>query len=220
MDEATTAAVKAASFETSALDAMAGGGHSGNPRLSRERKLRTREQAAQKLAQAYRVDEIACSVASMQGTSTLEDIGAVVLQRNPDSVDALYVDFFHEKIPSRQVAETTTVEPLLRILENGPSSSSSGGSNSASGGGAGNNTRHVDVRPEVLRTCATVRVFLDDLDGAARDLTEALADTRHRKQLLHTGEQQQQEIDKISAKKTPDAPVPESERERERESYS
>lgn len=209
VDEATTAAVRAASFEGSALDAV-GGGHSGsNSRLSKERKLRMREQAAQKLALAYRTDEIACSVASMQGTSTLEDIGGAVLQRNPGSGDAKYVDFFHEKIPSRHVAETTTVEPLLRILDGG-----------STGSGSGSGGRHFDGRAEVLRTCATVRVFLDDLEGAARDLTEALAETKHRSQLLHaegkadagSDSSRGQEVEKRTARRMPDAPLPESER--------
>jgi hypothetical protein len=194
VDEATSAAVKAASYETSAFDNMIG--HSGIPRLSKERKLRMREQAAQKLGQAYRTDEIACSVASMQGSSTLEDIGSAVLQRNPDSIEARYVNFFHEKIPSRHVAETTSVQPLLDILESGE-------------------MRHINGRPEVLRTCATVRVFLEDLEGAVRDLTEALAEAKHRSQLLHAdlnGNSTGKEIEKRVVKQLPDTPVPEGER--------
>lgn len=43
------------------------GGGGPNAKLSRERKHRMREQATQKLSRAYKLDEIAASVATMQG---------------------------------------------------------------------------------------------------------------------------------------------------------
>lgn len=121
------------------------------PKLSAERKHKLREQATQKLAKAYRLDEIACSVATMQSASALEDVASLVLKRDPNNLDAKYVHFFHEKIPSRQLAESTSLETLDEIISRQQSAG------------------------EPLRTRATVRVFKEDYRGAAKDLTEALA---------------------------------------------
>ncbi|RDA89197.1 hypothetical protein CP532_0594 [Ophiocordyceps camponoti-leonardi (nom. inval.)] len=171
VDEAADLAVRAASDTASpTLSSVHGGlpgassmnafglglaGH-GTARMSRERRFRMRELASQKLARAYRLDEIASSVATMQGASTLEDIGGLVLQHSPNDSDAKYVHFFHEKIPSRQLAESTSLRPLQDIM-------------SARA-----------AQPEVLRTLATVKMFKDDLEGAAQDLTEALSMSRFR----------------------------------------
>ncbi|KAL7794501.1 hypothetical protein V8C37DRAFT_375794 [Trichoderma ceciliae] len=166
VDEATNLAVRAASdIASPTLTNVNGGfpsistamgshglgapGHVG--KLSRERKFRMREQASQKLGRAYRLDEIACSVATMQGASPLEDVGNLVLQRSPKDADAKYVHFFHEKIPSRKMAECTSLQPLTDIIENRPG------------------------EPEVLRTRATVKIFKEDFDGAIFDLTHALS---------------------------------------------
>lgn len=126
-------------------------GGANQPKLSAERKHKLREQATQKLARAYRLDEIACSVATMQSASSLEDVASLVLKRDPDNVDAKYVHFFHEKIPSRQLAESTSLDALDDVIARQPSEA------------------------EALRTRATVRVFKEDYKGAAKDLTEALA---------------------------------------------
>jgi hypothetical protein len=109
-----------------------------------------REQATQKLSKAYHLDEIACSVAIMQSASPLEEVAALVLQRNPDDPDAKYVHFFHEKIPGRQLAEYTNLDTLGEIISDRP------------------------TEGEPLRTRATVRVFKEDFEGAVSDLTEAL----------------------------------------------
>ncbi|PNY26345.1 Uncharacterized protein TCAP_03726 [Tolypocladium capitatum] len=170
VDEASELAVRAASdVVSSTLSSISGGmpnlsstnsfgivsgGH--GVKLSRERRFRMRELGSQKLARAYRLDEIACSVATMQGASTLEDIADLVLRRNPTDPDAKYVHFFHEKIPSRQLAESTSLQPLMDIMS---------------------------VRtgqPEVLRTLATVKVFKDDLEGAVQDLSDAIELSRFR----------------------------------------
>ncbi|KAJ0319600.1 hypothetical protein Brms1b_003757 [Colletotrichum noveboracense] len=159
VDEATTLAVRAASDIASPTlanlhgglnshTALGYGGHGA--KLSRERKFRMREQASQKLAHAYRLDEIACSVATMQGASTLEEIGSLVLQRSKEDPDAKYVHFFHEKIPSRQLAECTSLQPLDDIISARP------------------------TEGEALRTRATVRIFKDEYEGAAQDLSSAL----------------------------------------------
>jgi hypothetical protein len=86
----------------------------------------------------------------MQSASALEDVASLVLKRDPGNLDAKYVHFFHEKIPSRQLAESTSSDTLDDVI-----------SGQLSDG-------------EPLRTRATVRVFKEDYDGAARDLTEAL----------------------------------------------
>ncbi|KAG8167820.1 hypothetical protein KVR01_003509 [Diaporthe batatas] len=159
VDDATDLAVRAASGVVSlnslnnshpaaALGLGFGGGN--QPKLSPERKHKLREQATQKLARAYRLDEIACSVATMQSASALEDVASLVLKRDPNNLDAKYVHFFHEKIPSRQLAESTSLDTLNHVISGQQS------------------------QGEPLRTRATVRVFKEDYDGAARDLTEAL----------------------------------------------
>jgi hypothetical protein len=164
VDEATDLAVRAASGVTSIAanngvlgNAAALGltiGNNGTTRLSKERKQRMRELAAQKLSQAYHLDEIAASVATMQSTSTLEDLAQLVLQRNPNDYDARYVHFFHEKIPSRMMAEYTSLAPLDRLVSERPG----------------------DGSP--YRTRALTRIFKEEYDGAAKDLTEGLAAAR------------------------------------------
>ncbi|RGP59834.1 molybdenum cofactor sulfurase [Fusarium longipes] len=165
VDEATNLAVRAASDIASPVLTNVHGGLPGSSsmsmlgmtgpghgmKLSQKRKSQMREQASQKLSRAYHLDEIACSVATMQGASTIEEIGAVVLQRNPEDPDAKYVHFFHEKIPSRQLAESTSLQPLTEIISERPNES------------------------EALRTRAIVKTFKEDYEGAAQDLTTALA---------------------------------------------
>ncbi|KAG6014743.1 hypothetical protein E4U43_006203 [Claviceps pusilla] len=162
VDEATTFAVGAANdVASSTLINVNGGLPYLNPlghgaKLSKERKLRMRELACQKLARAYRLDEIASSVASMQGTSALDNVGGLVLQRKRDNLDAKYCHFFLEKIPSRQLVSSTSLDPLTDILSSG----------------------HAQM--EALRTRSTVKVFQEDFDGALQDVTEALRLSRFR----------------------------------------
>jgi hypothetical protein len=195
VDEATNLAVRAASDIASPVLTNVHGGLPGSSpmsmlgmigpghgmKLSHKRKSQMREQASQKLSRAYHLDEIACSVATMQGASTIEEIGAVVLQRNPQDLDAKYVHFFHEKIPSRQMAESTSLESLTEIISEKPNES------------------------EALRTRAVVRTFKEDYEGAAHDLTAALAVCRIHQQphrpneetnskLSHTGKRWRQEV--------------------------
>ncbi|KAJ4309385.1 hypothetical protein N0V94_008958, partial [Neodidymelliopsis sp. IMI 364377] len=127
----------------------------GGGKLSRERKHRMRELATAKLSAAYRLDEIAASVATMQSASTLEDVAHLVLQRSPNDVDAKYVHFFHEKIPSRMMAQCTPLDALDDIIAERPADGSA------------------------LRTRALTRIFKDDYANAAKDLTEALATARY-----------------------------------------
>ncbi len=170
VDEATHLAVRAASgLSSAALNAslnsnsmlgpaaalgMGMGVGGGGGKLSRERKHRMRELATAKLSAAYHLDEIAASVATMQSASTLEDVAQLVLQRNPSDVDAKYVHFFHEKIPSRMMAQCTPLDVLDDIVAERPTDGSA------------------------LRTRALTRIFKDDYANAAKDLTAALATAR------------------------------------------
>jgi hypothetical protein len=136
----------------------------GNAKLSRERRHRMREHATQKLSTAYHLDEIATSVATMQAASALEDVAKHVLQRNELDPDAQYVHFFHEKIPSRSMAECTSLDPLNDVIRQRPT----------------------EAPP--YRTRAVTRVFKEDFEGAARDCTDGLAVFR----LYHPQHQNQQ----------------------------
>ena len=164
VDDATNLAVRAASgvasvnpqaapsahHHTLALGLGLSFGQGGQAKLSRERKQRLREQATQKLSKAYRLDEIACSVATMQSSSPLEEVASLVLQRKPYDVDAKYVHFFHEKIPSRQLADFTTFNTLNEVITERP------------------------TQGEPLRTRATIKAFKNDFLGVVSDLTDAL----------------------------------------------
>ena len=192
VDEATNLAVRAASGVTSssftnslnagngllgnggtALGLGIGGG--GNAKLSRERKHRMREQATQKLSKAYHLDEIASSVATMQSASTLEDVAHLVLQRSPLDADAKYVHFFHEKIPSRQLAECTSLQPLDEVIAERPSEG------------------------EILRTRAVTKILKDEFFGAAQDLTAALQVSSYYQNQHKAGRQQLQLARETSA---------------------
>lgn len=182
VDEATNLAVRATSGLTSAAlsnslnagNSMLGGaaalgigyGGGGTSKLSRERKHRMRELATSKLSQAYHLDEIAASVATMQSASTLEDVAHLVLQRNPNDVDAKYVHFFHEKIPSRMMAQCTPLDTLNDIIAERPN----------------------DGSP--LRTRALTRIFKDDYVNSAKDLSEALSTARFLMQQHRAGKDQ------------------------------
>ena len=141
-------------------------GAGGNARLSPERKQRMRELAISKLSLAYSLDEVAASVATMQSASTLESVAGLVLQRAPNNTDAKYVHFFHEKIPSRMMAEYTPLTPLNEIIALEPGHAAP------------------------YRTRALTRIFKDDFLGAAQDLTEALALCKMEQQKHRAGKNQ------------------------------
>lgn len=173
VDDATDLAVRASNGTTSSLSnsltvgkgfygcagaAVLGLGSAGagsNAKLSRERRHRMRELATQKLSYAYHLDEIATSVATMQSASSLEDVAKLVLQRSTNNPDAKYVHFFHEKIPSRLLAQRTDLRPLDEIIQDRPTEGA------------------------LLRTRAVTRIFKKDFEGAIRDLTNGLAICRY-----------------------------------------
>ena len=142
------------------------GGLGNNTKLSRERKHRMRELATQKLSEAYNLDEIAASVATMQAASPLGDVAKLVLQRDKNDVDAKYVHFFHEKIPSRMLAQCTSLSPLDSIIQDRPDDAA------------------------FLRTRAVTRISKTDFPGAIRDLTEALVLCRLSKSQHRSGQGQ------------------------------
>ncbi|KAF8633563.1 hypothetical protein AX15_001361 [Amanita polypyramis BW_CC] len=132
-------------------------GNSGNGRnvaMSTMRIHRLRALAVQKLAQAYKADEIASSVMVMQGGSVFDDVAERVLKVDPNDVDAKYVHFFHEKIPSRQLAESTTTKVLDELIAAQPQ------------------------RLEFYRTRGIVHCFRDEYIQATKDFTYALKEAR------------------------------------------
>ncbi|KAF8899376.1 hypothetical protein BD779DRAFT_1607832 [Infundibulicybe gibba] len=130
----------------------AGGGR--NVAMSAMRVHRLRALAVQKLAQAYKTDEIASSVMVMQGGSVFDDVAERVLKNEPNDIDAKYVHFFHEKIPSRQLAESTTTKILDELIAAQPQ------------------------RLEFYRTRGIVHCFRDEYPQATKDFTYALKEAR------------------------------------------
>ncbi|KAH9947088.1 hypothetical protein B0H21DRAFT_740280 [Amylocystis lapponica] len=130
------------------------GGGGRNVAMSAMRVHRLRALAVQKLATAYRTDEIASSVMVMQGGSVFDDIAERVLKVDPNDVDARYVHFFHEKIPSRQLAESTTPRLLDELIAAHP--------------------QHL----EFYRTRGIVHCFRDEFAQAVKDFTYAIKEAR------------------------------------------
>ncbi|KAF8079234.1 hypothetical protein FPV67DRAFT_1691782 [Lyophyllum atratum] len=131
-----------------------GGGGGRNVAMSAMRIHRLRALAVQKLAQAYKADEIASSVMVMQGGSVFDDVAERVLRHDPGDLDAKYVHFFHEKIPSRQLAESTSTKILDELIAAQP--------------------QHL----EYYRTRGIVHCFRDEYPQATKDFTYALKEAR------------------------------------------
>ncbi len=122
--------------------------------MSALRQHRLRELAVQKLAKAYRVDEVATSVLTMQSASALDDVAKQVLKKSPQNHDAMYVHFFHEKIPSRMLAASTTTQDLDIMIEANPDNA------------------------EYHRTRAMIRCFREEFDKSLKDFKTAIALTK------------------------------------------
>ncbi|KAJ6576578.1 hypothetical protein DFH09DRAFT_1361496 [Mycena vulgaris] len=131
-----------------------GGGGGRNVAMSAMRIHRLRALAVQKLAAAYTADEIASSVMVMQGGSVFDDLAERVLRIDPNDADARYVHFFHEKIPSRQLAESTTTQVLDELIQTQPQ------------------------KLEYYRTRGIVHCFRDEYSLATKDFTHALKEAR------------------------------------------
>lgn len=125
-----------------------------NVAMSAMRIHRLRALAVQKLAQAYKTDEVASSVMVMQGGSVFDDLAERILKTDPNNADAKYVHFFHEKIPSRQLAESTTPKVLDELIAAHP--------------------QHL----EYYRTRGIVHCFRDEYPQATKDFTYALKEAR------------------------------------------
>ncbi|KAM0788350.1 hypothetical protein ACM66B_001491 [Microbotryomycetes sp. NB124-2] len=132
-----------------------GGPQNGrNPAMSPVRQHRLRALAVTKLAQAYMIDEIAASVCVMQSATGLDDLPQRVLKNEPDHVEAQYVHFFHEKIPSRTLAASTNTEVLDHLIARNPK------------------------RLEYYRTRGIVHGFKQDYSTAIRGYTQALQQSK------------------------------------------
>ncbi|KIK30010.1 hypothetical protein PISMIDRAFT_448474 [Pisolithus microcarpus 441] len=140
------------------LDGTGNVGGGRNVAMSAMRIHRLRALAVQKLAAAYKADEVASSVMVMQGGSVFDDIAERVLKHDPNDPDARYVHFFHEKIPSRsanrQLAESTTTQVLDELIAAYPQ------------------------RLEYFRTRGIVHCFRDEYMLAVKDFTHALKEAR------------------------------------------
>lgn len=175
VDEAAQDSVRASTGVSSTamhgrMDYFGAGGGPGT-QLSKERIFKIRQKAVKLLSKAFALDEVAASVATMQATSTVEDVGQHVLKRDPNSADARYVHFFHEKIPSRAMEQYTPLEPLSDIITSLP----------------------FEEQASPLRTRALVQIFKHQWEGAALDLTMALRITEEMKR-AHKPDQQQLEL--------------------------
>ncbi|GAB7348496.1 hypothetical protein MBLNU459_g6901t2 [Dothideomycetes sp. NU459] len=158
VDEATEDAVRASNgLNTNAMNHMGrldpfGGGGGTGPKMSKERIFKIRQKAVKLLTKAYTLDEVAASVATMQSTSSLEEVASHVQKRDKADTDAKYVHFFHEKIPSRMMEHYTPLEPLTEIIMSLP----------------------WDMQGAPLRTRALVQIFKGEYEGAASDLSLGL----------------------------------------------
>ncbi|EME50367.1 hypothetical protein DOTSEDRAFT_85542 [Dothistroma septosporum NZE10] len=152
------------------MDYFGAGGGPGS-QLSKERIFKIRQKAVKLLSKAFTLDEVAASVATMQATSTVEDVASHVLKREPNGPDAKYVHFFHEKIPSRAMEQHTPLDPLNEIISSLPA----------------------EQQAAPLRTRALVQIFKHQWDGAAIDLTWALRIVEDLKR-QHQPNQQQLEL--------------------------
>ncbi|KAI7240351.1 hypothetical protein KC330_g1281 [Hortaea werneckii] len=152
------------------MDYFGAGGGPGS-QLSKERIFKIRQKAVKLLSKAFATDEVAASVATMQATSTVEDVGQHVLKREPNNVDAKYVHFFHEKIPSRAMEHHTPLDPLNEIISALP----------------------LEQQAPPLRTRALVQIFKQQWEGAVLDLTAALRISDELKR-MHKPNQQQLEL--------------------------
>lgn len=71
------------------MDYFGAGGGPGST-LSKERIFKIRQKAVRLLSKAFELDEVAASVATMQATSTVEDVGGIVAKREPGNIGMWY----------------------------------------------------------------------------------------------------------------------------------
>ncbi|CAG8748093.1 4649_t:CDS:2, partial [Racocetra fulgida] len=85
VDEAADLSVRAASGVSTT------GGGPTRSSMSHTRQHRMRELAVNKLALAYRIDEIATAVVTMQSASAIDEVASRVLKKNSTNLEALYI---------------------------------------------------------------------------------------------------------------------------------
>ncbi|CAI2181385.1 17207_t:CDS:2, partial [Funneliformis geosporum] len=153
VDEASDLSVRAASGVSTT------GGGPTRSSMSHTRQHRMRELAVNKLALAYRIDEIATAVVTMQSASAIDEVASRVLKKNATNLEAIYVNFFHEKIPSRMLSQSTSTDVLDQIIATSPTT------------------------PEFYRTRGVVKCFKEEFSGALRDFKTALTHVKHRKRV-------------------------------------
>ncbi|CAG8569928.1 1672_t:CDS:2, partial [Funneliformis caledonium] len=153
VDEAADLSVRAASGISTT------GGGPTRSSMSHTRQHRMRELAVNKLALAYRIDEIATAVVTMQSASAIDEVASRVLKKNATNLEAIYVNFFHEKIPSRMLSQSTSTDVLDQIIATSPTT------------------------PEFYRTRGVVKCFKEEFSGALRDFKTALTQVKHRKRV-------------------------------------
>lgn len=133
IDEATNLAVRASGgIDTPKLTPVNGGAPSSHAELSQgtsgkgsklsaQRKLQMLQLACQKLADAFRVDEMACSAAIIQIRFPFRNLGALVLKQKPDDADAHYVEHFLADVSRHAVFHVNSLEVPDLVIRERPS---------------------------------------------------------------------------------------------------
>ncbi|CAG8739023.1 21486_t:CDS:2, partial [Dentiscutata erythropus] len=186
VDEAADLSVRAASGVSTT------GGGPTRSSMSHTRQHRMRELAVNKLALAYRIDEIATAVVTMQSASAIDEVASRVLKKNSTNLEALYVNFFHEKIPSSNIDKKNGLvrrisqkfgTNLILCTTFYPPYTSRMLSQSTSTDILDKIIATSPTTPEFYRTRGVVKCFKEEFAGALRDFKTALAHTKHRKRV-------------------------------------
>ncbi|KAI8919582.1 hypothetical protein BC831DRAFT_553607 [Entophlyctis helioformis] len=158
MDDATDLVVKASgpNNQSYGFHGGHGSGHT-SAHINALRQHRALEQAVAKMARSYMIDEVATCVVAMQCTSALDDVAYKVLKKNPTNMHAMYVLYFHERIPSRQLASSMDTSRLDQVIEKFPACA------------------------EYYRTRAMANCFKEDFVASLRDFKTAIALVKQRK---------------------------------------
>ncbi|KAI8058060.1 hypothetical protein BDF22DRAFT_663526 [Syncephalis plumigaleata] len=150
VDEASELVVSAMQIP---LHTHGNGSGSGGSSIGMHTRRKLLRRAVEKMAAAYRIDEIAASVNAMQAASGLDELVDRLVSMSPDDAhtnDVIYTRFFHEKIPSRQLAGCTSLAPLDELIRRNPDT------------------------PEYYRTRGTVLCVKGQHSAAVKDLSTAM----------------------------------------------
>jgi hypothetical protein len=122
--------------------------------VSHVRQNRLRAMAVSHVAQAFRIDEIATSVVLMQSATAFDEIAQKVLRAEPGNVDAAYVMYYQERIPSRTLCHSTSPHILDPIIAATPLASGQ--------------------LPALYRSRGVLHLYRQDFVAAIRDFTDGL----------------------------------------------